>query len=202
MKMTKEQEVIVELFYRPGSFVRRGDPLLRVWPAGSFDSSLRDALGQTFDIGASGARTQEVKFLFDELVQVALRALSPSMNDPLTAAGCLDHIEESLALLVSRDIPSPYRYDESGHLRIKAPSLDTAGLIADTLGPIRRYADKNLGIYLQLLETIGRLSDKAKDPAIREELTSEAELLRQQGLQVFEGRDLQRLLHTYERTIL
>lgn len=201
MNIAKEQEVIVELFHRPGSFVHRGKPFLRVWPAASLNAALKAALRQPFDISVNGTRTEEVEFLFEALVQVALRALSPNTNDPLTAAGCLDRIEENLALLLSRDIPSPCRYDEDGHLRVKAPSIDRAELISQTLGPIRRYADKNLQIYLKLLETIQRLCAQAKDPTAREELVSEAELLRQQGLEVFAGRDLQRLLHSYETAI-
>ena len=98
-------------------------------------------------------------FLVDELVEIAARALSPGVNDPFTAIGCIDWLSAALAELATRPTPDPLRTDEEGKLRIVAEPLGFGEYLRLSLGAIREYAagDKLTAIhFLRTIELIAR----------------------------------------------
>ena len=77
--------------------------------------------------GNSRTPRQDVCCAVDELVEVAVRALSPGINDPFTAVACIDRMTAALSRLLQRSLPSPYRYDKHNCLRVIAqPPFDPA----------------------------------------------------------------------------
>ena len=96
MSLACEHDVVVRVHARPGSFVRREGVLLTVesasgqaHPDDKDDTSFRDV----FIIGSDRTGTQNVTFFMDQLVELAVRTLSPGINDPGTARLCIDRIE-------------------------------------------------------------------------------------------------------------
>ena len=69
-------------------------------------------------LGSQQTPYQDVEFAVNQLVEVAVRALSPSVNDPFTATACVDHLGAALCRLAGRKIPSPYRRDPDGQVRV------------------------------------------------------------------------------------
>jgi uncharacterized membrane protein len=74
----------LELRLRPGDFVHPGIALVGVVGA-KIDDAMREAVQDCFSTGVMRSRAQDIEFLIDELVEIALRALSPGINDPFTA---------------------------------------------------------------------------------------------------------------------
>jgi len=104
---------------------------------------LRDAtatLRGAFAIGSRRTALQDMRFLIDELVEIAARALSPGVNDPFTANSCLDWIGAELADLAGRDRPSRLRADPEGALRIIAHPMTFAGFVDRAFGALAQYA--------------------------------------------------------------
>lgn len=198
LRTADDAELVIELCRRPGDFVLQGSPLAYVYP-GSRLASLEDELGACFNLGTRRGPLQDLEFLFDELTEVALRALPPSTNDPYTAMHCADRIADNLSLLASREPPSPYRFGESGKLRVVAPGLEPAALVPHLFGPIRAYGASDFMLLDHLLETFGDMAALVPDASFRGALRSEAERVREHGEASLSAGDRERLLERYGR---
>src|SRR4029077_19481879 len=75
-------------------------------------------LGGAHIIGPQRTLTQDVSFGFDQLVEIAIRALSPAVNDPFTAMTCIDWLGENLCKIVARWHPARVHRDAEGYIRV------------------------------------------------------------------------------------
>jgi uncharacterized membrane protein len=109
---------------------------------------------------------QDVEFSVEQLVEVAVRALSPGINDPFTAINCIDRIAAALCLLAQRSFPSAFRYDEQRKLRVIAKSVNFSGIVNAAFDPIRQYGRSSAPVTIRLLEAISmivRCAGREKD---------------------------------------
>jgi uncharacterized membrane protein len=90
------------------------------------DQETMAALQGIFSISRYRTVEQDAAFGIRQIVDVALKALSPGINDTTTAVMCVDYLTAILARLAPRHIPSSHRYEE-GELRVIAegPSFET-----------------------------------------------------------------------------
>ena len=161
LRVAKEQNTIVRMERGIGEFVVQGTPLLSVAqdepPGDDIIADLQNAYG----IDRHRTVEQDTGFGIRQLVDMALRALSPGINDTTTAVMCVDYLTAILSRLVTRDIPSSHRY-EDGELRVIAIGPTFASLVAESFDQIRGSAQGNLSIMLRMLgalHTIGSLTD-------------------------------------------
>lgn len=82
---------------------------------------MRSKLTDTFVFGNQRIGAQDVEASFQQLVEIAVRALSPGINDPFTAIVCVDRLSSALCRLARSDMPSARRFDAQGCLRLVAP---------------------------------------------------------------------------------
>jgi len=130
-----------------------------------------------FILGHQRTSGQDLEFAVSQLVEIAVRALSPGMNDPFTAITCLDHLGSGLCRLASRDMPSPYRYDGQNQLRVIAPA-DTFPKIMDAaFNQIRQYGRSSAAVTIRLLETIIVVAGFAHRAEDRATLLRHAEMI-------------------------
>jgi uncharacterized membrane protein len=109
-----------------------------------------------------------------QIVDMALRALSPSVNDTTTAVMCVDYLTAILARLASRGIPSSHRYEE-GKLRIIAIGPTFANPVAESFDQIRGSATGNLGIMLRMLGALQTIASLTTSPSRRQALREQAQ---------------------------
>ena len=153
MRIAREQNVVVRVCARPGAFVRRGSALLTL--ASGTDPEADDkSFGDMFIIGIDRTGTQDVTFFVDQLVELAVRALSPGINDPGTARLCIDRLEQALCHLAGRHIPSAERYDEDGDVRVIACPLTFPDVVASAFEEIARYGRTSVSVTCRLLEAV------------------------------------------------
>ena len=155
LTIAREHDVLVRVRARPGSFVRKGSVLLTVTPppvpdVQEDDGPFRDA----FIIGSNRTGTQDLTFFVDQLVELAVRALSPGINDPGTARLCVDRLEQALCHLAARQIPSAARYDDSGRVRVFACPLTFADIVESAFNEIARYGRSSVSVTCRLLEAV------------------------------------------------
>ncbi|MCC6881421.1 MAG: DUF2254 domain-containing protein, partial [Verrucomicrobiales bacterium] len=128
-------------------------------PGDDIISDLQNAYG----IDRHRTVEQDPGFGIRQLVDMALRSLSPGINDTTTAVMCVDYLTAILSRLATRDIPSSHRY-EDGELRVIAIGPTFASLVAESFDQIRGSAAGNLSMMLRMLgalHTIGSLTDDA-----------------------------------------
>jgi uncharacterized membrane protein len=105
MAVAREQDVTLRLRIRPGDFVRTDTVLMTVCAA-SFDGDWTDEpLQSVVIIGVERTGTQDIELFINQLVELAVRALSPGINDPATARSCIDRLEQALCDLAFRRFP-------------------------------------------------------------------------------------------------
>ncbi len=178
MKLAKEREVIIRLMRRPGHFTIEGNPLALVWPAEKVDDELERRLNEAFLLELQRTPYQDIEFTIDQLVEVAVRALSPGINDPFTAVTCLDWLAESLGRLAGRKMPSPYRCDDENNLRVITRAVSFSDVADAAFNQIRQYGRSSASVMIHMLEAVAKVSHVARRPADRVALARHARLIR------------------------
>ncbi|WP_185983324.1 DUF2254 domain-containing protein [Aureimonas mangrovi] len=162
--IAKRHEVVVRLNVRPGAFLHPDRIVFDVFPIGRVSEELAVELRGTLALGAKRTSTHDLLFLFDELVEIGARALSPGVNDPYTAVNCIDWLGAALADLAGRDAPDPLRLDEDGQLRVVALPLDFEAYLEHSFGNLRQYAAADMIAGAHFLATLAKIARSTHDP--------------------------------------
>lgn len=159
-------DLSVRVLTRPGLFLVAANPIMAVRPndpAAHVD--ILAALRETVIIGDIRTAEDDIEFSVRQLVEVALRALSPAINDPFTAMAAVDWLGAALARMAREEWPPRHRYDESGTLRVIA-EVPTFGGVAHTIfGRIRHYGGTSPVVLNRLLEAVTAFGPHVRDPS-------------------------------------
>lgn len=137
----------------PGSYVVAGTVMAELSKAPDDADALSDAVCDAVAIGDTRTLRQDVSFGLRQLADVALRALSPGVNDPTTAQDAIFHSATVLTELLRRDPPPPPEVDGGG--RVRVDRLDHARLIRLAYGETRRAAADDPVVSSYLLVAMG-----------------------------------------------
>ena len=172
-----DRDLVLQLETRPGRFVVEGGPLGYAWPSGRADESVLKMLQAAFYVGDQRTITQDVEFAIDQLVEIAIRALSPGINDTFTAMSCVDRLGEILITIAGRQFPPVHRYDDSGTLRVVACPSTKAGVVDAAFHKIRQSATTNVAVACRVLEVIAAIGRRTDDPEFVAALRRHADLI-------------------------
>jgi uncharacterized membrane protein len=159
---------------RVGQFVPAGVPLIRVSKPErvSADESLH--LIAAFDIGPTRTMQQDIEFGIIQIVDIALRAMSPAVNDPSTAITCVDQLSRIMIQWINR-VPPPSHYYAPPHvLRLVVPWMTFDGLLDTAFEQIRHYAAGDLAVNLRLIRAISDIAAATQLTDLRERLLKRA----------------------------
>ena len=154
MDSATDNSIVISLHRRPGHYVLSDSPLALVWPGERLTDEVAARIRSSFIIGSRRSPSQDVEFSVNQLVEIAVRALSPGINDPFTAVACIDRIGSMLCRVARQQAPSPYRIDERGVLRIVAEPLSFDSLANAALHQIRQNARGIPAVSIRMLEMI------------------------------------------------
>lgn len=177
MECAVERDLFIRLLRRPGHFIVYGDDLALIAPTERIDKSLIDELNNLFLIGPERSEVQDLEFAIQQIVEVALRALSPGVNEAFTAITCVDQLGAVLCRLAEREIPSPYRYDSNDKLRLIAAGVDFPGALDTAFNEIRQDARSNAAVTMRLLETLRAIALRAQREADRAAVLRQADMI-------------------------
>jgi len=161
LRLAREHRTIIRMERGIGNFVVHGTPLVSLALPSPPDGAPVAEVQAVFDISRHRTLHQDCAFGIRQIVDIAMRGLSPSTNDTTTAVMCVDYLAAVLARLATRDIPSPYRYDD-GELRVIAIGPTFSSLVAESFDQIRTSATGNVAVMLRMLgaaKTIGSLTE-------------------------------------------
>jgi uncharacterized membrane protein len=154
LKYAIEQELLIHLGHRPGDFITQGCTLATVWPGEKVDDALSKKVNSLIIVGPERTLEQDVEFAVSQLVEIAVRALSPGINDPVTAITCIDWLGSSLCSLANRKMPASHRYDEQNRLRLIVKRFTFEGMVDAAFNMIRQNSRSNVAVSIHILETI------------------------------------------------
>lgn len=164
----------------PGSFVLAGTPIAVV-RASANGGDLAREIGQTCVIGTDRTNWQDVEFPLKQLVEIALRALSPAVNEPFTASTCIDRLTQGLAEIARAAPPRTVWRGADGCPRVFSQSQPFTMLVRAAFEPIRIFAGANPAIYVRLLDSLGELALVAQRDEDRAALARLAVVIRRQA---------------------
>jgi uncharacterized membrane protein len=177
MRIACRHNLLVWIRSRPGKFVVKDNQLIMLHPREKTSHKLVEQINDALIIGRERTEQQDVEFPIDQLVEVALRAISPAVNDPFTAIRCIDRLGAGLAQLVQRNFPSPYRYDDRGNLRVIAEGVTFEELADSAFSQIRRYAQSDAAVTIRLLDAIALILTHTNNPKYQTILERHAEMI-------------------------
>ncbi len=140
----------------PGAFVHPSRPLLWICSAGDVSEDSREKLRKCFDIGAERSFDQDPRFGFAVLSEIAIRALSPAVNDPGTAIDVIGRLTRLLFQWADGEAAEDGA--EVKFPRLHVPPIETADLFDDAFNLVARDGSGMIEIQLRLQKTLKALS--------------------------------------------
>jgi uncharacterized membrane protein len=119
------------------------------------------------DIGPTRTMQQDVEFGIVQIVDIALRALSPAVNDPTTAISCVDQLTCILIRWAGRALPPSHFFYPPHVLRLTIPWIGFDGLLDLAFEQIRHYAVADAAVSLRLMRALGDLASTIGEPMLR-----------------------------------
>ena len=166
--LAREKNLVFRLLHKPGHFVWRDTVVALVSPAGSVDDDLDREIRQSFRIGNARTPTQDVGYAINQLVEMAVRAMSPAINDPFTAMTCLDHIGEGLVLFLRQGDKDSHLYDAEGNLRLIFEPVTFNELLSVAFDMLRHCSCDNASVLQHMLDVLEAISADAATPEARQ----------------------------------
>jgi uncharacterized membrane protein len=163
-----------------GHFVAAGVPLFMISRRSRIDRDHAVALTGAFDMGPMRTLQQDVEFGVIQIVDIALRAISPAVNDPSTAISCIDQLTRILIRWLGRFPPDPVLCSPPHVERVVLPWIDLDGLLNTAIEQIRAYATTDAAVSLRLLRLLQDVAGTVKNDALRLRLV-------ERGARVVEG---------------
>jgi uncharacterized membrane protein len=158
VSLAAEKGAVIRLLHRPGHFVVEGHPMATVWPPG-VSESITKALRRAHITGSNRTLAQDLPFAVDQLVEIAIRALSPAVNDTFTALTCIDWLGASLCKVTAQWQPIRVHRDGHGYVRVITAHVSYTRMVERAFEKIRQAGRGMPAVFIRQLEAVTRIVD-------------------------------------------
>jgi uncharacterized membrane protein len=156
VRIASSSNAVIRLLNRPGHFLVEGRPLAVVWPPEAAPAVAK-AFGRAEVVGSHRTLTQDLGFAVDQLEEIALRALSPAVNDTFTALNCIDWLGDGLCKISARQLPSGIYRDGRGMIRLIDPVITYERLVKGAFDKIRQAGHGMPAVYIRQLQNLAKM---------------------------------------------
>lgn len=177
VSLAAERGLVFYALRLPGDFVTSASPLLLAWPPERVDESLAATVTESYFLGEYRTLTQDVEFGVNSLVEIAMRALSPAINDPFTAMSCIDWLGVALSKVARHPAERAYLCDDAGQLRLLFEPMTFERLLNAAFNQIRQYGRGNADVLLRMLDTLATIAYHTRNEYQRTALAEQLQLL-------------------------
>jgi uncharacterized membrane protein len=176
----KLYRVKVQVLRRVGQFVPESVPLLQVYKGERLSAEGAMELRNAFDFGPSRTLEQDLEFGVLQIVDIALKAISPAVNDPSTAISCVDQLSRVLIRFASREAPSSLLCDPPGVVRASLMWTNLDRMLDSAFEQIRLYSKADLAVSLRMMRALSDIAVTMPDPEGRRTMV-------ERGTRIVEG---------------
>jgi uncharacterized membrane protein len=177
LRFADRRNLQMKVLCRPGDYVMRGTAVVLASPHLAEEDA--GAIQSAFTVGRTRTPHQDAVFAFLQLTEIAVRALSPGVNDPFTAMMCLDRITSGMMRLTTRSLPESAQRGPSGTVRIIVSPYDYGSLVEAAYQHIRESATPEQQVWRQLRGQLTLVAEHARDARFRNALRKELAALDQ-----------------------
>jgi len=176
VRLASERGVVIHLRYRPGRFLVQGHAYATVWPADAAERVAQD-LSRAQVTGPYRTLPQDVSFGIDQLAEIAIRALSPAVNDTFTALACIDWIGDSLCRVTGRWHPIRVYRDPAGVVRVITTEATYERLVQRAFEKIRQAGTGMPAVMIRQLDALAKIMEGTTAPKDRQLLLDQAAMI-------------------------
>ncbi|WP_027183941.1 DUF2254 domain-containing protein [Desulfovibrio inopinatus] len=165
--LATEQDIVLSFVDKPGSYIVGGSTIAFAWPPQTAMANAKDieaGIDRAVIVGYERTPTQDMEYCIDQLVEIALRAFSPGINDLFTGLSCIDRLGGDLSLLATRQFPENERRDSDGNIRLVWSASRFEGFLDAAFNSIRQNAAQNVAVYVRLLEALRTIANHLRRP--------------------------------------
>ncbi|MFG1496603.1 DUF2254 domain-containing protein [Saccharospirillum sp. HFRX-1] len=145
-----DRDWLLRLHCHPGHFLLRGGEHLSVLSGSSPTEEDIARLRACFVVGEERTPTLDLEYSIRQLVEIAIRALSPGINDTFTAIAVVNRLGAALEKACQNVQPPSQYADDDGQLRLLAPTQDFGGLVDTAFNQIRQSATRSPAVLIQM----------------------------------------------------
>lgn len=142
------------LLVEPGDFVTPRTAILELWPEDACDEAAAATVRSLVVVSDERDLGQDVGYGLRQLVDIAVRALSPGVNDPTTAVHCIAYARSILERLAERAAPAPLRRFPGGDADVLAKRTEFADLARETFSELALHAAGNPRVAVEALDSL------------------------------------------------
>lgn len=168
---------VIELLYRPGHFVLEGLPMATVWPPSTAPDIARRLERAHIVTGPHRTLAQDLSFAIDQLVEIAIRALSPAVNDTFTALTCIDWLGAGLCKISAGWNPRRDYRDGQGNIRVLGADVRYERFVERAFDKIRQAGRGMPAVMIRQLDTLTRIMQYAQNDDQRAALIEQADMI-------------------------
>jgi uncharacterized membrane protein len=175
-----KHDAILRVRVRAGHFVLCNGAHVDVLIANKrLDDDAERAVRAAFVIGAERSPAQDLEYSVRQLVEIALRALSPGINDMFTAAAVVDRLAAALEQVVRRRTMPVYLRDAEGAVRVAADRTTYQGIVDAAFDPVRQASKDHPGLLIRIADSLGALAPSLDAPDARSAVLAQLGKLRE-----------------------
>ncbi|HEX6922185.1 MAG TPA: DUF2254 domain-containing protein [Bacillales bacterium] len=174
IELASRNNATVQLHIHIGDYVLNDAELLTYRSEMKLPESSENQFRQAIKLGPERTSVQDIEFGIQKLVEIALRAISPAINDPHTAINCINRIGTILRQLEKQPRQSSNLYDNEGHLRLIIKQRDLEHYLYKSFYQIRHYAKEDISVTVGILQALKLITEKAS-PSTQETVLDFAE---------------------------
>ncbi|MBC7659560.1 MAG: DUF2254 domain-containing protein [Chitinophagaceae bacterium] len=156
--LAEGHDIIISIIMKIGKYAVVGDEMLVIIHATELTEKFKAKIQDCFTLGQQRTMDQDPGFGFDMLVEMAIRALSPGINDPFTAIQCIDYLRDGLQILTQRPRVRGEYLDSKGTLRVVFPQLTFHEALERAIPVIGYYGRKSPDVLRHLIDMLGKLA--------------------------------------------
>jgi uncharacterized membrane protein len=192
-------DAVIVLDYRAGHHVIAGAAVAWICPPVPDHDKIESAVNASILIGSERTPVQDIEYSVRQLGEVALRALSPGVNDPHTAVVAIDRLAQSLGLIMQRGSAPQVWRDEDGAVRVIGAGVTFEGILDEAFNQIRQAGSRQPAILIRLAENLAQLAEVAS-PEQKTALAVHLNLVVEAGRRTIESpRDLKAIEDAVKR---
>jgi uncharacterized membrane protein len=176
VEIAAHTDAVIRLDHRPGHFMVAGWPLATVWPRGAAHQ-VALALAKAHVTGPHRTLMQDPVFAIDQLVEIAIRALSPAVNDTFTALTCIDWLSAGLSRVSGRTLEEGIYRDRFGRVRLIESDPSYGRMVNRAFDKIRQAARGMPAVIIRMMDALTSITEATTSDEQRRILRRQAEMI-------------------------
>ena len=181
LELARKHDAVIAIEPTVGQHLVEGTLLARTWPRNENHrvdaEALQSGISAAVSTGFERTMQEDVGFGIRQLTDIAVKALSPGVNDPTTAVDAIGHLSVIMARLAQRNLDHRVFTDDGDIVRVSVPRPTFDIYLAMCVGQIRRYGAAEPAVIEALYRCLTDVATTSADEQIDDALRREADLL-------------------------